>query len=133
MTVGIENRGPKFECCTLIVPWWTNWAGAGRRTGLGDTVFRGRLKGEKKVAEGCWSEDGVGEAGGKGVGVAEDIKGEGVAGANEGNDWGAIMGWGVVEAVKPVFCSGMSDNRRALAGAVLMEKSLMVSFLRGRF
>lgn len=43
------------------------------------------------------------------------------------------MGWGVVEAVKPVFCSGTSDNRRALAGAVLMEKSLMVSFLRGRF
>ena len=39
----------------------------------------------------------------------------------------------MVEAVKLVFCSGTWDNKGALAGAVSIEKSLMVSFFRGRF
>ncbi len=94
-------------------------------------MFRGRLKGAKKVA-GAGAGAGVGEAGGKGK-LADVFKGEGVAGANEGKEWWTIVGCGVVEAVKLVFCSGTWDNRGTLAGAVSMEKSLMVSFFRGRF
>ena len=94
-------------------------------------MFRGRLKGAKKVA-GAGAGAEVGEAGGKGR-VPEGFKGEGVAGANDGKECWTIVGCGVVEAVKLVFCSGTWDNKGALAGAVSIEKSLMVSFFRGRF
>ena len=92
-------------------------------------MFRGRLKGAKKVA-GAGAGAEVGEAGGK-CRVPEGFKG--VAGANDGKEWWTIVGCGVVEAVKLVFCSGTWDNKGALAGAVSIEKSLMVSFFRGRF